>query len=330
MSASIWNPAGTVVPTSNADNTLQTQVFVATAGQTVFTLTLFNYQPASQSLLVEINGVGQVLTQDYLETSASVVTLVTPAELDDQVVIRGYIGGTAAVAAGTSAAAAAADAVLAAAAAATAVAAISTYSGFKTTSTSSVLIGVGSKTFTVAAAGLQYTAGVWVTIVDQANSSNWMYGQVTSYVLTTLIVNVTSIGGSGTKAAWDITLAGIQGATGATGTAGTTAVAAATGTVDAITATFVPAIANTDMQTCIVVCAGSNTITNPTFAPNGATPRTITMKGGQPLEIGSIGAAGFAAMLEYNLANTRWELLNPAAKAAVGSIIYLAQTAGGF
>lgn len=111
MSASIWNPAGTVVPTSNADNTLKHEVFNATAGQTVFTLTTFQYQPATQSLLVEINGVAQVLGLDYTETSNSSITLNSGAEINDQVVIRGYIGGTAAVAAQASAAAAAQSAI---------------------------------------------------------------------------------------------------------------------------------------------------------------------------------------------------------------------------
>lgn len=116
MSASIWNPAGTTVPTANADNTLKYQEFTATAGQTVFTLTDFTYATGTDSLLVYINGVDQVITQDYTETSSTVVTLVTAAELGDQVVIRGYVGGTAAVAASTSATAAAASAAAAAAA----------------------------------------------------------------------------------------------------------------------------------------------------------------------------------------------------------------------
>lgn len=86
---------------------------------------------------------------------------------------------------------------------------------------------------------------------------------------------------------------------------------AAGGTVDAITATFSPAIALVDQQKCSVVCTGANTSITPTFAPNGLTAHTITMNGGQPLTVGSIGAAGYVALLEYNLANTRWELMNP-------------------
>ena len=117
MSASIWNPGGTVVPTSNADNTLKFELFNATAGQTVFTLTSFQYQPASGSLLVEVNGVAQVLTTDYTETSSTSITFNTGVEVNDQIVIRGYIGGTAAVAAAVSATAALASQTAAAASA---------------------------------------------------------------------------------------------------------------------------------------------------------------------------------------------------------------------
>lgn len=87
--------------------------------------------------------------------------------------------------------------------------------------------------------------------------------------------------------------------------------AAAGGTVDAITATYSPAVTLADQILVAVVSAGANATTTPTFAPNGLTARTITKGGGQALAAGDIGGAGFVALLEYNLANTRWELLNP-------------------
>lgn len=87
--------------------------------------------------------------------------------------------------------------------------------------------------------------------------------------------------------------------------------AAAGGTVNAITATFTPAITLADKTICTVVAAGANTSTTPTFAPNGLTARTITKQGGQALAAEDIPRAGFVAILQYNLANTRWELLNP-------------------
>lgn len=94
---------------------------------------------------------------------------------------------------------------------------------------------------------------------------------------------------------------------------GSVPIAAAGGTVDAITATFSPALTLSDMVMCRVVCAGANATTTPTFAPNGLTAHTITKRGGAALIAGDIPASGFVADLEYNLAGTRWELLNPAA-----------------
>ena len=89
-------------------------------------------------------------------------------------------------------------------------------------------------------------------------------------------------------------------------------IATAAGTVNAITATFSPALTLTNLMLCAVVSSGANTSQTPTFAPDGLTAHTITKSGGQPLRIGDIASAGDVIILEYNLANTRWELLNPA------------------
>jgi hypothetical protein len=62
-------------------------------------------------------------------------------------------------------------------------------------------MGTGAKTFTVAA-GLTYTAGQPIRMYF--NASNYMYGTVTSYSTTSLVVNVVSIVGSGTYAVWEI------------------------------------------------------------------------------------------------------------------------------
>lgn len=96
--------------------------------------------------------------------------------------------------------------------------------------------------------------------------------------------------------------------------------ATATGTVDAITATFSPAITLADKILVSLYCSGANATTTPTFAPNGLTARTITKQGGQALAAGDISGAGFIALLQYDLANTRWELLNPAASSGVSAI----------
>jgi hypothetical protein len=88
---------------------------------------------------------------------------------------------------------------------------------------------------------------------------------------------------------------------------------AAGGTVSAITATYSPAIVTlTDGLLVGFRAVGANTSTAPTFAPNGLTARAITKRGGSALAVGDIPAANAEVTLRYNLANTRWELLNPA------------------
>jgi hypothetical protein len=87
------------------------------------------------------------------------------------------------------------------------------------TSTTSTSISTGSKTFTTQS-GEQFVSGQFVTIAQNGTPSNYMYGQVTSYSTTQLVVNVTAIGGSGTIANWLISLSGLQGATGAAGVNG--------------------------------------------------------------------------------------------------------------
>lgn len=85
------------------------------------------------------------------------------------------------------------------------------------------------------------------------------------------------------------------------------------GTADAITAVYSPAItALVDGQICFVRATAANATTTPTFAPNGLTAHTIVQRGGQALVAGNIAGDGHELILRYDLANTRWELLNPA------------------
>ena len=75
------------------------------------------------------------------------------------------------------------------------------------TSTSSVAIGTGNKTF-VTAGFYEWAVGMWVTITSAANPANYMFGQVTSWTTSTntVIVDVDSVGGSGTLSDWTIAL----------------------------------------------------------------------------------------------------------------------------
>lgn len=103
-----------------------------------------------------------------------------------------------------SASSAAASAVSAAAAAASAVLAGSALSS---TSTTSLLIATGAKTFTTQASK-NYFAGQFLIAASNANETNYMHGQVTGYSGTTLNMNITDIGGAGTFADWNISVSG--------------------------------------------------------------------------------------------------------------------------
>lgn len=69
-------------------------------------------------------------------------------------------------------------------------------------STTSVAIGTGSKTFTIAANQSNFTATDNLTICSAANNANAMIGTVTSYIGSSLVMNVASVTGSGTFTDW--------------------------------------------------------------------------------------------------------------------------------
>lgn len=100
-----------------------------------------------------------------------------------------------------------------------ATAAMNYASALTATSTTSITIGTGSKTFTTQSSK-QFQAGQTLKIVSTANTANFMIGDVTSYSATSLVMNITSTGGSGTFADWNISLTGIKGDTGAQGIQG--------------------------------------------------------------------------------------------------------------
>jgi len=85
----------------------------------------------------------------------------------------------------------------------------------------------------------------------------------------------------------------------------------AAGTVDAITADFSPNVTLADKTIVFITSAGANTSTTPTLSTDGNTARTIYKNGATALAAGDIGAAGSGHFFQYDLTNTRWELLNP-------------------
>jgi len=95
--------------------------------------------------------------------------------------------------------------------------------GRVTTSTSSVAVGTGSKTF-VMATDVAYEAGAYVLITRTSDAvTTNMYAQVTSRSGASLVVNVISINGSGTFTDWTLQPTGPIGATGPTGSISTLA-----------------------------------------------------------------------------------------------------------
>src|SRR5215470_12994269 len=79
---------------------------------------------------------------------------------------------------------------------------------YAATSTTSLTIGMGPQTFATQA-GLAYSAGARARA---SNGVNYMEGLVTAYSGTSLTINITRTGGSGTFASWNINVAGDPGA----------------------------------------------------------------------------------------------------------------------
>lgn len=79
--------------------------------------------------------------------------------------------------------------------------------GYLMTSTTSTPIATGSKTLTVEA-GIPIQSGARLVVASRANINNAMFGIVTSYTGTTLVISVTNVSGGGTFADWNINIAG--------------------------------------------------------------------------------------------------------------------------
>lgn len=153
------------------------------------------------------------------ETYLDDITTIATAEATAQAAAAAGSASAASTSAGSAATSASAASASASAAAASAVTAAAAADNLKATSATSLAIGTGTKTF-VAQSGKAFQDGGWVVAASNANEANFMFGQITSYVGTSLEVNVTSVGGSGTFADWNIAISGIQGAQGPAGSPG--------------------------------------------------------------------------------------------------------------
>lgn len=76
--------------------------------------------------------------------------------------------------------------------------------GSQGTSTTSLAVATGAQTFTVVEAARSWKTGEPLVIWSRANAANQMIGTVTSYTGSTLMMDVTAVGGSGTFADWEI------------------------------------------------------------------------------------------------------------------------------
>ena len=91
--------------------------------------------------------------------------------------------------------------------------------GYLGTSTTSISIGQGVRTFTVET-GLAYVAGMRLRVIANADPNEWVEGTVTTYTGDQLTIQVDRKQGSGSRAAWTIGVAGDQGVQGDTGDTG--------------------------------------------------------------------------------------------------------------
>lgn len=152
-------------------------------------------------------------------------------------------------------------------------AALLTLASTTDTSVTSNAIGTGAKTFTVSA-GKSFQPGMYLVIADTAApSTNSMYGQVTSYSGTSLVMNILSALGSGTKTAWTISQSAAGGAgLGANTFTGLQTLSAGADIASATTVDLTAATGNTPRIT-------------------GTTPITaFTMNAGQQMELIAVGA----------------------------------------
>lgn len=169
--------------------------------------------------------------------------------------------------------------------------------GTSATSTTSSVIGTGSKTFAIQT-GKAFSVGQFVIAADQTTPANYMVGQITAHNSTTgsLTVNVTVTGGSGTLSNWIISLTALASAAGAATLggnntySGTNTYGAAT-TFNA-TSTFSATLDSTGV-----------------FNASGATAKRFRNSGQATFEIqNGTGSAGNYANIKYITPTRTWEM----------------------
>jgi hypothetical protein len=145
------------------------------------------------------------------------------------------------------------------------------------TSTTSLAIDTGSKTFTTQA-GKAFQISQWVLVNETSNSANQMLGQITGYSGTSLTVNVTATGGSGTHADWTIVLTNSPAAAGLQPPVGSGNVTGPGSSTAGHVATFADATGKV-IQDGGTLVGGANTIT-PSMLANAAVAFGVGMLNG--------------------------------------------------
>lgn len=197
-------------------------------------------------------------------------------------------------------------------------------------SSTSIAVSTGSKTLTTSGS-FTWAAGMFVTIARTSATANYLFGQVVSYNASTdqLVVNVTSVAGSGTYTDWTIAIA-------PPGLAPSTFTGPATITVGS----------GSDALRITQTGAGNALVVEDSANPD-STPFVITTDGRQLLgHTTSLTAQGITAQIQNNgtsagqgggaISNTYWQanatasafLLNKSRSATPGSYSILSNGDG--
>lgn len=84
-SASIWMGQQQLIPVANSFGNVFEEWKIATASQTVFVISSFQYTPGTNTLMVFRNGIFQQVGTAYLETNSTTVTWLTPTTAGDKI-----------------------------------------------------------------------------------------------------------------------------------------------------------------------------------------------------------------------------------------------------